>query len=334
MRMRAARRTLTTRFARTAGEYAHAMHDMTPLLDLQALANAMNLSRIWAKDESRRRLGNFKSLGGMQAAISVLERAPPGTAVICASDGNHGLAVAAAAQDRGAPARIYLPNSVCGSRIARIAERGAQIVHVDGSYDMAVLMAKRAAMAGEGILVADTSDARDDPVVAEVVAGYGRIAEDLIRQLGGDWPTHIFVQAGVGGLAAAMAEGLLTHRGARLVVVEPKAAACVGQALSVGHPVQIPGSLESSADMLSCGLASAGAVETLKRFDCAAMAVAEADLRAAPLLLTRHGGPDTTPSGAAGLAGVIVARRDAAYRDIGLTPESRVLVLITEGLLP
>lgn len=311
------------------------MTNPTPLIELPKLAESLGIARLWAKDESRRALGNFKSLGGGHAARAAIARAASSCPIlICASDGNHGLAVAAAARAGGAGARIYLPASVATHRIERIAALGARIVRVDGSYDEAVRRAREAAEAGDGILVPDTSPYLDDPVVADVMAGYASMPSEISEQLLGILPTHVFIQAGVGGLAAAVSDGLQRFSGEQLrtIVVEPASAACVGAALAAGAPVQIAGDLATCADMLACGLASAGAVRTLRALDCHAITVEEDVLAEAPERLVAFGGPPTTPSGAAGLAGLIVVSRCEDLRtSLRLDRASRVIVIVTEG---
>src|SRR5262245_39356310 len=202
-------------------------HAPTPLVDLPRLATRCGVAKVVLKDEGLRPLGSFKALGGVYAGLRALARATglPDVAtlvasrrpqetlptLICASDGNHGLAVAAAAELAGAPARVYLDGGVPPARARRIAARGAEIVRVGGTYDDAVVEAARAAGRGEGLLIADTAADENDPVVADVMAGYGLIAQEIVdqlRALGDERPTHLFVQAGVGGLAAALAEGV------------------------------------------------------------------------------------------------------------------------------
>jgi diaminopropionate ammonia-lyase len=306
----------------------------TPLLDHPALADRLGVARVWVKDEGKRALGNFKSLGGMAAAEAALDRAGTGDAtLICASDGNHGLAVAATARARGVRARIYLPRTVNAVRADRIAAFGGEIVRIDGTYDRAVDRARRAAAAGEGLLIPDTSDDIDDPIVADVLAGYGRIPREIIAQLDGDRPTHLFVQAGVGGLAAAVSVGLQRAYGddMSVAVVEPAAAACVAAGLAAGRPVQIAGTLETCADMLSCGLASASALAILLRMNCRSIAVSEEALIGAVAAMKRCAGLQTTPSGAAGLAGAMVAADDPYWvEELGLNASSRILLLMTE----
>jgi diaminopropionate ammonia-lyase len=324
----------------------------TPLLDLGELAAELGVAQILAKDEGRRLLGSFKSLGGVYAGLRALARAA-GTdiadlcnptrrraalpALICASDGNHGLAVACAARFAGASARVYLHENVPAIRARRIEGQGAEIRWVDGAYDDAVAAAATAALAGDGILVADTSDDSDDPVVADVMSGYGVISAEIRSQVevaGLQRPTHLFVQAGVGGLACAMAEGLKSWMAAPaiLVVVEPDKAACVAAALKENRLMRVPGDLETVAEMLSCGQASAPAVEALRRAGARAIAVSELELTEAPRILRRGGGPATTPSGATGFAGL---RRAIAEKraDLAIETTSRILLVISEAAL-
>ncbi len=322
----------------------------TPLRDLPRLASRLGVAQVRAKDESGRALGSFKSLGGTYAGLRALARATGEDvaaviagggaalpALLCASDGNHGLAVALAAQLAGTAARVFLHTAVTPARAARIEALGAEIVWVAGTYDDAVAGAVAAATAGDGLLVADTTDEPEDPVVRDVMAGYGVLAGEIRRAVdveGGSRPTHLFVQAGVGGLAAAVVDALQQwlEPPAVVVVVEPSTAACVGAALEAGYPVQLTGGLETSATMLSCGKASAPALEVLRRHGVRAVKVHEDFLLRAPDLLFEAGGPRSTPSGAAGLAGAMAALADPALAaELHLGPESRLLLLVTEG---
>jgi diaminopropionate ammonia-lyase len=319
----------------------------TPLLNLSSLAARFGIGQLLAKNEGRRMLGSFKSLGGTYAGLRALARLnstdvngllatrPAGLPLlICASDGNHGLAVAAAARFAGTAARIFLHRAVPTVRARRIEQQGGEIVWVQGTYDDAVDAAASAARAGAGILIADTTDNPGDPVVSDVMTGYGVIAAEIRRQVeaGGDAPpTHLFVQAGVGGLAAALTEGLKDwmEAPAAIVVVEPEKSACVAAAFSRGRVVRIEGDLQTAAEMLSCGEASAPAMDILRRHGTPVVTVSEAGLLEAPRLLRAEHGPATTPSGAAGLAGLCRALSGAGM-NFGLGADSRVLLVISE----
>jgi diaminopropionate ammonia-lyase len=314
----------------------------TRLLELPVLARQLNVGRVFVKDEGERPLGNFKVLGGMVAALRVLARtgAERTARLICASDGNHGLSVAAAARRSGAESVVYLHENVSRSRAARIEALGGEIAWVTGTYDDAVTAAAQAAARGEGVLISDTSPDPDDPIVQDVMAGYGLIAREVIAQFRDevrDRPTHVFVQAGVGGLAASMADGLSTFLldPKRILVVEPKSAACVARALQAGRPIRIDGDLHTAAEMLSGGLASATALKILQRHEVRSLIVDESELLNAVDVLRAASGPATTPSGACGLAGLLhAAARPDLRKEHRLGADSIILLIATEGPVP
>jgi diaminopropionate ammonia-lyase len=325
-------------------------YQATSLLEIPELAKATGVARVFIKNEAERPLGNFKVLGGMVAAFKAMKRRAdtyltsigstvPLPHLVCASDGNHGLAVASAAQRMGVAATVYLPACASPLRVERIRAAGGRVVLVEGTYDDAVLAAQAAAGHEDGLLIPDTTSDPLDPVVRDVMAGYGRMTDELavqLKALGDVRPTHAFVQAGVGGLAAAVATGLRPRmvEPARIVVVEPRNAACVAQAMEQGRPVRIAGPLETTAEMLSCGLASAPAVEILLENRALSLLVDESQLESGPVASLAIAGLASTPSGAAGLAGFLVASADAGKREeYGLNAGSVVLLCNSEGAI-
>jgi diaminopropionate ammonia-lyase len=338
-------------------DITHIWHDYRPtrLIELPDLARLTNVGRVFVKAEWERPLGNFKALGGMVAGLRALARVAGAASLrelisadtyraslprlICASDGNHGLAVAAAASRAGSEASIYLPTGVSQVRAERIEALGGEVVWVSGTYDDAVRDAAAAAANGEGLLIPDTTSDPNDRVVLDVMAGYAQLTNELVAQFRdevNDRPSHLFVQAGVGGLAAAMAEGLrdLMQAPNKLLVVEPESAACVALALAEGRPVPFAGDLHTCAEMLSCGLASAPALQTLLRYAASSILVDEELLQIAVHTLREMSGPNTTPSGAAGLAGLLqVAAQPELRAAHQLRGDSNVLLVITEGAI-
>lgn len=326
-------------------------HPPTRVLELPQLARLAGVGHVFVKCEGDRPLGSFKMLGGMLGAERALLRATgtaaPGSKVchrahpprlICASDGNHGLAVAAGARRAGTDSTVYLPVGVDSLRVERIRSMGAQIAWVCGTYDDAVLAASRAAASGDGLLIPDTSDDPDSIVVQDVMEGYGRMTAELLEQIGRlpDSPSHLFIQAGVGGLAAAVGRGLrgILREPARLLTVEPETAACVALAMEAGRPERVAGDLRTVASMLSCGVASAAALRVLQSLDASPVLVSEEELAAAVMILQRSGGPESTPSGAAGVAGLLrVASRESLRIRHRLDARSSVLLVATEAAL-
>lgn len=326
----------------------------TSLVELPSLARFASVARVFVKVEGERPLGSFKSLGGMTAGLRALAKHAGVTdlvelcagephrqlpTLICASEGNHGLAVAMAAQKARTQARIYLPKEVSSARASRIEACGAEIVWVAGTYDDAVLAAEDAVNRGDGLLISDTSADPDSRVVLDVMEGYGLLAQELVQQFEElrDRPSHLFVQAGVGGLAAAMVDGLqnLLRSPKKSLVVEPESAACVAAALATTQPIRIEGDLHTAAEMLACGVVSAPALRILKQHAVDSVLVSEAELKTAATAMRSYGGPHTTPSGACGLAGLLrVASREQTRAEHRLTPDSVVLLIATEMPLP
>lgn len=323
----------------------------TPLLELPPLARLAGVGRVFVKIEGERPLGSFKALGGMIAGVRALATASGATdpqdlfsnkttrklpRLICASEGNHGLAVAAAANKAGTKAIVFLRREVSATRAARIEAFDAEIVRMNGTYDDAVAAAEATAARGDGLLISDTSNDPDSPVVNDVMAGYGLLADELIDQFRDPSrarPTHLFVQAGVGGLAAAMVDGLqpLLQAPSKFLIVEPEAAPCVARALQVGEPTLIEGDLHTSASMLACGMASAPALRILQRHSVASVLVSDVQLRVAATELRSAGGPQTTESGAAGLAGLLqVAGRHELRSLHQFNSDSVILLIATE----
>ena len=162
----------------------------TPLHRLTGLAQELGIGELWLKDESGRfGLGSFKALGGPYALVHLLrERLEDEMSIAdiaagraaarvddmtacCASDGNHGLAVAWGARRAGARCTVFLPGAVSAGRERAIAAQGADIVRVDGSYGEAVRACAEEAHARGWLLVSDTSHAGGEEVPSRVMHG-------------------------------------------------------------------------------------------------------------------------------------------------------------------
>ena len=337
------------------------LHAPTPLLRLDGLAAELGVRRVWWKDE-RERLGltSFKALGGAYAVAKILERAfedrhgrapapeelrsndardlAKDLTVTAATDGNHGLSVAAGARVFGLNCVIFVHKRVTPERRTRIEAKGADVRVVDGVFDDAVAEAARAAEAGGWVLVADTSTDADDRVCGDVQQGYGVMCDEIDRLLdaAGAAPSHVFVQAGVGGLAAAVIAGLAARRGADRplgVCVEPEAAPALFGSMRAGRAVRAADAGGTAMEMLDCYQPSALAFEALTASADVFMTVGDDRARAAVAMLA-GGDPaiGATETAAAGLAGLIAALDDPdARRACGLSRDSEVVLTGTEG---
>ena len=326
----------------------------TPLVDLPGLAARLGIAGVRIKHERHRfDLGSFKALGGAYGVMRVLERetgrpaadivagraadAVGAIAVCCATDGNHGRAVAWGATLAGARSVIYLHEHVSPGREDAIAARGAEIVRVPGTYDDSVRIAAEDAHRRGWIVVSDTSWPGYEEIPAWVMQGYTVMTGELMDQLGGRRATHLFVQAGVGGLAAAAIAPMWEELGPRrpfCVVVEPNAADCVYQSALHGGLADGSGSLETVMACLAAGKTSPLAWEILKGGADAFITIAD---RFAPEAMTMLAHDPATPlvageSGAAGLAGLLATLADAPAREaFGLDADSDVLLVASEG---
>lgn len=332
-----------------AGEFMRRcpLYAPTPLHTFDQLAARLGVSRIFVKDEtSRLGLSSFKALGGAHAVIRRAAKfsganpeAPANASptFATATDGNHGISVAAGAWLTGSQAVIFVPPHVEASYAAAMRLFGARIVHVAGNYDEAVAQAAEVSQQNGWTLVSDTTDKPFDPVTRDVLSGYGVMVEECLEQLAEGALTHVFVQGGVGGLAAAFAGGFwqsLGHRCPTFVIVEPRSSDCLFQSARHGAVSDASGDLTTSMGMLSCGRPSRmawtilqSAAEYFVAIEDASAAAGVEAFRAEPA--TR--GRITTPSGAAGLGGLIeVASAADARKLVGLDEHSVVLAICSE----
>ena len=312
----------------------------TPLRDLPNLAAEIGVAAVRVKDESGRfGLGSFKALGGAYAVAQLVaaERARRGAdqaiTVTCATDGNHGRAVAWGAQRVGVACVIFVHATVSEARVAAIAHFGADVRRVPGTYDDAVREATRVAAAEHWFVVSDTSWPGYTAVPVDVMQGYRLMADEALTQWEGEPPTHVFMQAGVGGAAAAVSVQMRARLSPppALIVVEPDQAACLLASAELGTPTSVPGDLDTIMAGLACGEPSLLAWQELERAAAAFMAFPD-DAAIEAMRRLAAAGVVSGESGAAGLAGLLLAGADPASREaLGLTATSRVLLFSTEG---
>ena len=318
------------------------------------------MAAIRLKDESGRfGLGSFKALGGAyavgQVLVSVLSRAGAtgvtaraieageqrpaiaGETVTCATDGNHGRSVAWGARRFGCRCVVFVHATVSQSRADAIEAYGAEIRRVPGNYDDSVRACSATAEAQGWHVVSDTSWPGYVTVPVDVMQGYRLMMDEAADQwnASGDAPpTHVVIQAGVGGVACAVsteARARFPSAIPKLVVVEPERAACLLASAAAGAITAVGGDLDTIMAGLACGEPSLLAWRELERAASAFVAVPDAAAIATMGALAELG-IVAGESGAAGLAGLLLAAADDDARaKIGLTPHSRVLCFNTEG---
>jgi diaminopropionate ammonia-lyase len=336
----------------------------TPLFQLPDLSKRLGLASVNVKDESgRSSLGSFKALGAPVALVRLVIRLHPGATlgpsalfaglhkellqdftVISATDGNHGRALAAAAQAMGCRCAIVLHAQVSPERENAIAAQGAKIIRITGNYDDSVDQAAQLAANNGWHLVSDTSYEGYEEIPRDVMQGYAAIAAELVAQTdakaGQRAPfTHVFLQGGVGGLAAGVSSFLWEYFAAnrpRFIVVEPDQADCLLQSALKGRAESATGSIDSVMAGLACGETSPLAWRFLEPVIDHFMTISDDDAIGAMRALAVGSSSDIPivagESGGAGLAGLLRLRQDEELSNlVGLDAAARVICINTEG---
>ncbi len=334
----------------------------TPLLQLPALAQSTNVEKIFYKHEgSRFGLGSFKALGGAYAAanvirekistrvghdISISKITSPEYAdlaakitLVTATDGNHGRSVAWGARRLGSPCRIYIHAEVSSSRAQAMRDLGAEVIRVMGDYDASVAATRREAQAYGWTIVSDTSWTGYIDIPRQVMAGYGVMAREVCETMKTP-PSHVFLQGGVGGLAAAVAayfRQAWRDASPHVVVVEPELAPCLFESAENGKATQTKIVTETLMAGLSCGEPSQLAWHILAEEASDFLTIPESLVGPAVRLMARPLAGDTAieagESGIAGLAGFVTSALQAKLREkIQITEASRILLIGSEGI--
>lgn len=340
----------------------------TPLVSLAHAAGKLGLGALLVKDESYRfGLNAFKVLGGSYATASAIaeslgkdisethydyltserQKEEFGQATLfTATDGNHGRGVAWSARVLGQKAVVLMPKGTVKARFDNIVKEGAQVSIEDANYDECVRRA--CALAKEtprGIVVQDTAWEGYEHIPQKIMQGYGTMAMEAAQQLqeaGFTRPTHVFIQAGVGSLAGAIAgfyANLYGEHCPKIIVMEADAADCHYQSALAGEMRIVTGDLNTMMAGLACGEPNPISFDILRNHACCFIScpdwISAEGMRA---LAHPQGGDPTVISGESGAIGTGLVRAimtDPAYRDLkaalGLNNESVVLLFSTEG---
>ena len=359
----AASRVLSeTDFTQAIGEITQwPGYEPTPLVSLGDLATELGLGAILYKHEGPRfGLGSFKALGGAYAALRVLQREISrrrgkevaladirtgkyaddcAQITLCsATDGNHGRSLAWGCQTFGAPCRIYIHAEVSKGREVAMQELGAEVVRITGDYDESVTLARTEAETNGWFVVSDTSWPGYSEPPRDVMAGYGVMTQEACDAME-TAPTHVFLQGGVGGLAASVAARLRQVWGddtPQVVVVEPELAACLFDSAKAGKATNFAIQEETIMAGLSCGEPSAMAWEILSEEASDFLTIPDNIVAPTVRMLARPTGNteivEAGESAVAGLAAVIAACKSDLKDTLGLDADSRVLLIGSEGV--
>lgn len=298
----------------------------TPLINAADLATALGVGTLHLKDErARMGLGSFKALG---AAYVIACDAAKGDAAsrtyVTASAGNHGLSVAAGAAAFGARSVVYIAETVPEAFADRLRTVGAEVVREGAVYEDSMAAAAAAADRNGLTLLSDSSWPGYVERPHRLMEGYLVLMAEVVAQIP-EPPSHIFLQAGVGGLAGACAAHARAIWGdaPQIIVVEPEAAPALAASIRAAAPVVAPGPV-SIMGRLDCKEPSLIALKSLARDADTFLTITETEAETGTARAASEGFA-STPSGAAGLSGLI-----AAQEALGIGARSRVLAILSE----
>jgi diaminopropionate ammonia-lyase len=339
-------------------------YEQTPLVRLKKMAEFMGISEIYLKDESFRfGLNSFKVLGASYAigkylaqrlgkdiaetpysvlkSEEVKKQLGDLTFVAC-TDGNHGRGVAWTARHLGYNAVIYMPKGSTQNRVNHILQQGAQVTVTDWNYDETVRFVAEQARKNGWEVIQDTAWEGYEDVPTWIMQGYSTMAQEVIVQLQGVRPTHIFLQAGVGAFASVIASFFMTifeKNPPKIVIVEPDKADCFYKSALAGKSTSVTGDLNTIMAGLACGEPNPVAYEILKY--CTDVFVSTPDwMTARGMRILGNPLKDDTrvisgESGAIPMGLLSAITCSDKYNDLkeelGLNENSRVLLFSTEG---
>ena len=225
----------------------------TPLIKLNKLNKNLKLKNIFYKDESKRfHLKSFKALGGAYAVEDISKR-KKNIVISSATAGNHGRSVAWGAQRLGLECRIFVSQYVSETRVKEIEKFGATVTRVKGDYESSLNECIRQTKKNKWHIVQDVSNKNYKYVPQLTMAGYSIMIKEISKQTN-QYITHVFLQAGVGGMAAGSVAGIARYfkRIPKIIVVEPKEAACVLKSIEAKKMKKIKIKKESIMGGMSC----------------------------------------------------------------------------------
>jgi len=311
----------------------------TPLIKLNKLDKELNLKNIYYKDEDKRfDLKSFKALGGAFAVYKIATEKKNIT-VSTATAGNHGRSVAWGAQRLGLKCKIFISENVSESRAMAMRDLGADVIRVEGNYDNSLKKRIEQSNKNKWEIVQDVSWEGYKEVPKLIMAGYTIMIKEILDEIDSNSITHVFLQAGVGGMAAAMIAGFakLSKNIPKFIVVEPENANCVFKSIQNNKPTSIDIKKETVMGGMSCGDVSSIAWEILKNSTNYCMTIPDNAISTAIALLAESrfsdekiiGGECAVP----GLIALIGSFNNKKYLDkLELNSESNVLLFGCEGL--
>ena len=309
----------------------------TPLINLEKLNQILKLNKIFYKDESKRfHLKSFKALGGAYA-VEKISKGKKNIVISSATAGNHGRSVAWGAQRLGLKCKIFVSQHVSETRVKEIEKFGADVIRVSGNYENSLSECKKLSKKNNWVIVQDVSTKNYNYVPLLTMAGYSIMIKEISKQTT-HYITHIFLQAGVGGMAAGVVAGVAKYfkRIPKIIIVEPDGADCVLQSIKNKELKKIIIKKESIMGGMSCNEMSLIPWHVLKKASDCCVTVSDSKVSKTVAMLKDKklsktsiiGGECATP----GIISLIsICNNTKTKKLLNLNEKSNVLVIGCEG---
>ena len=310
----------------------------SPLLLLNKLSKELKLNKIYYKDESKRfDLKSFKALGGAYAVEKIV-KGNKEIIISTATAGNHGRSVAWGARRLGLKCKIFISEYVSKTRSKVMEDLGADVVRVKGNYEKSLMECIKQSTKNNWQIVQDVAWKDYKLIPKLTMAGYSVMMKEIKDQINGEQISHIILQAGVGGMAAAMIAGIARYLSKipKIIIVEPDSAACVMESIKVGKIKKINIVKESLMGGLSVGEVSLVPWKIIKKSVNYCISLPDDDVaRTMKLLGSAIFGEDEIIAGensAPGVISLIASCNDKKIKNkLDLDTNSNVLLIGCEG---
>jgi diaminopropionate ammonia-lyase len=311
----------------------------TPLIDLNKLNDELGFKNIYYKDEDKRfNLKSFKALGGAFAVNKIADEKGDIT-VATATAGNHGRSVAWGAQRLGLKCKIFISEFVSETRAEAMKNLNADVIRVKGNYDASLKECIKQSNQNNWEIVQDVSWDGYKAVPKLIMAGYTIMIKEILDQINNDKITHVFLQAGVGGMAAAMIAGFakFTDNIPKFIIVEPENANCVFKSIENNQPTTVNIVKETIMGGMSCGDVSTVAWEILKNSTNNCLTISDDAISTAIAMLSEAKlSNEKIIAGECAVPGIIaligLSKNKEYLNKLNINSNSKILLFGCEGL--
>ena len=311
----------------------------TPLHELNKLNEQLGFKEIYYKDEDKRfDLKSFKALGGA-FAVNKIANEKGNITVSTATAGNHGRSVAWGAKRLGLKCKIFISEFVSETRADAMRNLGADVIKVKGNYDASLKECITQSEKNNWEIVQDVSWEGYKKVPKLIMAGYTIMIKEIMDQNKEDPFTHVFLQAGVGGMAAAMIAGFAKYSNniPKFIIVEPENANCVFRSIENNKATTVNIVNETIMGGMSCGDVSTVAWEILKDSSNFSLTITDDEISTVIAMLAKAKlSNKKIIAGECAVPGIIALiglfKKEEYLKKLELNQNSKVLLFGCEGL--